>query len=54
MIERINASGKLFVSGTNWNSKRCMRISVCSWQTNEEDIEMSVKAVEELLYNAIS
>lgn len=53
MIERINASGKLFIGGTTWNGKRCMRISVCSWQTDEEDINISLKAVEEVLNNVI-
>lgn len=53
IIEKINDTGKLFVGGTNWNNKRCMRISVCSWQTDEEDIEISLKAVEEVLKNAI-
>ena len=54
VIEKINASGKLFVGGTNWNGKRCMRISVCGWQTDEEDVSISLKAVEEVLNNAIA
>ncbi|AET70169.1 PLP-dependent enzyme, glutamate decarboxylase [Desulfosporosinus orientis DSM 765] len=54
VIERINASGKLFVGGTTWNGRRCMRISICGWQTDEEDIEISIKAVDEVLHNVLS
>lgn len=53
VIERINASGKLFVGGTTWNGRRCMRISVCGWQTDEKDIEISIKAVDEVLNNLL-
>jgi len=49
IIHKINATGKLFVGGTTWNGIRCMRISVCNWQTTEKDIEISIKAVEEVL-----
>ena len=54
VIEKINESGKLFVGGTNWNGKRCMRISVCGWQTDEEDVTISLKAVKEVLNDAIA
>ncbi|QIQ21637.1 pyridoxal phosphate-dependent decarboxylase family protein [Zophobihabitans entericus] len=54
VINKINASGKLFVGGTTWNGRRCMRISVCGWQTTEADIEMSIKAVAEVLDNLLS
>lgn len=53
VIEKINASGKLFVGGTTFNERRCMRISVCGWQTDETDIEISIKAVEEVLNNLL-
>lgn len=49
IIDKINASGKLFIGGTNWNNKRCMRISVCGWQTNEKDVQISLKAIQTIL-----
>jgi glutamate/tyrosine decarboxylase-like PLP-dependent enzyme len=54
VIEKINASGKLFVGGTNWNGKRCMRISVCGWQTDEKDVSISIKSVHEVLNNTLA
>lgn len=53
VIEKINDSGKLFVGGTNWNNKRCMRISVCGWQTDSEDVEISLEGIKEALTEAI-
>ena len=39
-------SGEAFFSGTTWRGKRCMRISVCNWKTNDSDIERAVNAVQ--------
>lgn len=33
VIRRIVTSGKAFFGLTTWNGRRCMRISVCNWQT---------------------
>ncbi len=49
VIEGINNTGKLFVGGTNWNNKRCMRISVCGWLTDDEDIQLSVSTISMVL-----
>jgi glutamate/tyrosine decarboxylase-like PLP-dependent enzyme len=49
VIEGINATGKLFIGGTDWNGKRCMRISVCGWQTDHADVDISLNAIEEAL-----
>lgn len=43
------ATGEALFSNTTWRGKRCMRISVCNWQTNMQDVERAVKAVEEVL-----
>jgi len=48
-IAAIIATGKLFVGGTTWRGKRCMRISVCNWRTSEADVAMAVEAVREVL-----
>jgi len=45
VIAEILESGKVFFSGTTWQGKRCMRVSVCNWQTNERDVECAVHAV---------
>lgn len=44
VIAAINASGEAYFSGSNWQGKRCMRVSVCSWQTTARDVERSIRA----------
>jgi glutamate/tyrosine decarboxylase-like PLP-dependent enzyme len=43
------AGGETFFSNTTWRGKRCMRISVCNWQTNARDVERTVAAVARVL-----
>lgn len=51
IIRRIVATGELFFGGTTWRGKRCMRVSVCNWQTNEADVERAVSAARLALGN---
>jgi len=46
VIRRIVASGEAFFGPTTWKGRRCMRISVCNWQTSAEDVHRTIKAVE--------
>jgi glutamate/tyrosine decarboxylase-like PLP-dependent enzyme len=46
IIAKIVESGVTFFSGTTWQGKRCMRVSVCNWKTNDSDVERAVNAVE--------
>jgi len=46
VIAAILRSGEAFFGGTTWRGKRCMRVSVCNWQTSEEDVERAVRAAE--------
>ncbi|MGH8783214.1 pyridoxal phosphate-dependent decarboxylase family protein [Paraburkholderia sp.] len=43
------ASGEALFSNTTWRGKRCMRVSVCNWQTGPQDVARSVAAVEKVL-----
>jgi glutamate/tyrosine decarboxylase-like PLP-dependent enzyme len=45
VIRRIVASGEAFFGATTWNGHRCMRISVCNWQTSSEDVRRTIAAV---------
>ena len=45
IIARVNATGEAFFSGTIWNGRHAMRISVVSWRTNEEDVSRTIAAV---------
>ncbi len=46
IIAKIVESGVTFFSGTTWQGKRCMRVSVCNWKTNDSDVERAINAVE--------
>jgi len=45
VIQQILAVGDAFFGGVTWNGKRCMRISVSNWQTDDRDVERAVAAV---------
>jgi len=49
VIAAINASGEAFLSGVLWHGERTMRISVCNWQTNEDDVRRTVAAAAQAL-----
>jgi glutamate/tyrosine decarboxylase-like PLP-dependent enzyme len=49
VIAAIVATGKVFVGGTTWRGRRCMRISVCNWRTTEADVAVAVEAVKGVL-----
>jgi glutamate/tyrosine decarboxylase-like PLP-dependent enzyme len=49
VIEAINASGEAFVSGGSWEGERVMRISVCGWNTNAEDVARTIAAASDAL-----
>ncbi len=49
VISNILKKGEAFFEGTTWRGKRCMRVSVCNWQTNNKDVERAVNAVQRAL-----
>lgn len=49
VIARVASAGTAFFSGTTWRGKRCMRVSVCNWQTTAHDVERSILAVGQAL-----
>ncbi|KAL2173243.1 pyridoxal phosphate-dependent transferase [Thermothelomyces heterothallicus CBS 202.75] len=46
LVDRINASGRMFVSGTKWEGKKAVRIAVASWRV---DVERDAAVVKEVL-----
>jgi glutamate/tyrosine decarboxylase-like PLP-dependent enzyme len=52
IIAAIVTSGRAFVGGTTWRGRRCMRISVCNWQTSEADVVHTIAAVRGVLESA--
>jgi len=49
VIAEIQKSGEAFFGGTTWRGRRAMRVSVCNWQTSEEDVTRVVRAVAAIL-----
>lgn len=45
ILAAIQEDGTAYFSGTTWNGKRFMRISVADWATDESDVERSVAAL---------
>jgi len=49
VIAGIRASGEAFFGGVTWRGRRCMRVSVSNWQTNERDVERAIAAARRVL-----
>lgn len=45
IIRRVQEDGTCWCGGTVWQGKTAMRISVSSWATTEEDVQMSLVAI---------
>jgi len=52
VIAAVNATGEAFFSGTTWQGRRAMRISVCNWRTSSKDVERVVQSVAAVLKSA--
>ena len=48
MIDAINGEGTAFFSGTLWQGRRAMRISVVNWQTSANDIDHTLAAISRI------
>jgi glutamate/tyrosine decarboxylase-like PLP-dependent enzyme len=48
-ITAINATGEAFFSGTTWNGKSAMRVSVVNWRTTDRDVDRTLSAIEKVL-----
>jgi glutamate/tyrosine decarboxylase-like PLP-dependent enzyme len=44
VIAAINASGEALFGGVTWRGRRCMRVSVSNWRTDEADVARAVAA----------
>lgn len=45
VIEAIQKDGTCWCGGTVWQGRTAMRISVCSWSTTDDDVELSLQAM---------
>lgn len=53
VIAAIVAGGEAFFTGTTWRGRRAMRVSVCSWQTSDEDVHRAVASVGKQLQKTV-
>jgi glutamate/tyrosine decarboxylase-like PLP-dependent enzyme len=49
VIAAVTETGEAFFGGTTWRGQRCMRVSVCNWQTNEADVARAIAATARVL-----
>jgi glutamate/tyrosine decarboxylase-like PLP-dependent enzyme len=45
VAERVRDSGEAWFGPVTWQGRRCMRVSVSSWRTTDEDVDRAVAAV---------
>jgi glutamate/tyrosine decarboxylase-like PLP-dependent enzyme len=45
VVRRVQQDGTCWLSGTIWQGRPAMRISVCNWQTTTDDVDRSVAAI---------
>jgi hypothetical protein len=45
VVGRVQQDGTCWMSGTTWQGKAAMRISVSNWSTDEADVDRSVAAI---------
>ncbi len=51
VIKYVQESRECWVGGSTWQGKQVIRISVCSWMTNEQDIERTISLFEKAIKN---
>ena len=47
IIEYIQHSGKAWLGGTTWQDEAAIRISICSWMTTEDDLDILLDLFED-------
>ncbi len=54
VLAAVQADGTCYPTGTTWRGRRCIRLSVCNWQTTAEDVDRSVEAMAAALAAALA
>jgi glutamate/tyrosine decarboxylase-like PLP-dependent enzyme len=52
VVEQILNDGEAFFGGVTWRGRRCMRVSVSSWRTSDDDVQRAVDAVRRAMRRA--
>jgi glutamate/tyrosine decarboxylase-like PLP-dependent enzyme len=43
-LRRVQDAGDVWMSGTTWNGRRAIRVSVSNWQTTDDEIELALQS----------
>ena len=44
VLRRVQESGEVWMSGTTWDGRRAIRVSVSNWQTTEDEIDLALQS----------
>ncbi|TML27339.1 MAG: aspartate aminotransferase family protein, partial [Actinobacteria bacterium] len=47
VLRRVQEAGDVWMSGTTWNGRRAIRVSVSNWQTTEQEIALALRSFRE-------
>ena len=50
VLERVQASGQVWMSGTTWDGRKAIRLSVSNWQTGDWEIDLALATFREAVY----
>jgi hypothetical protein len=42
----VQESGRIWLSGTTWDGRKAIRVSVSNWQTGDEEIDLAVREID--------
>ena len=50
VLQRVQESGAVWMSGTTWDGRKAIRVSVSNWQTGDEEIDLALASFARALY----
>jgi glutamate/tyrosine decarboxylase-like PLP-dependent enzyme len=53
VLHRVQQSGTVWMSGTIWDGRKAIRLSVSNWQTGDAEIDLAVAAFDEAITLAV-
>jgi glutamate/tyrosine decarboxylase-like PLP-dependent enzyme len=48
ILRAVQEDGRVWMSGTTWDGRKAIRLSVSNWQTGDEEIDLAVNVFAEL------
>ena len=49
VLQRVQEESRVWMSGTSWDGRKAIRLSVSNWQTGDEEIDLAVDVIGEAL-----